>query len=230
MANDFTQNKSIFGNTKALSAPEPRTIVPNTQGTPNQPGVYPGTPEVGGMRQRIFQGGGEVAPKARLDFTKPGAINRFDEPGKKFMITTSDNPMGLEKPAFENAEKMKLFRKFLDDNNIHYTKQKGKYGGNLENGNIIEIDNPQQQAIVDKWLEVNSPQAENIMVTDGNAIRYDPRTKEAYKVDIKGENLTLESGQDDFYSEVAGKKYSFPLYGDEDIPLSVVDFNKFYNK
>ncbi len=55
MVNDFNQNKRIFGNTPLLSAPTNRTIVPNTQGTPNQPGVYPGTPEVGGMRQRIFR-------------------------------------------------------------------------------------------------------------------------------------------------------------------------------
>lgn len=51
-ANDIQQNATILNNTPQLPAPEPRLIVPNTQGTPNQPGVDYGTPEVGGMRQR----------------------------------------------------------------------------------------------------------------------------------------------------------------------------------
>jgi hypothetical protein len=230
MANDVTQNTRALRNTPQLPAPAERTIVPNTQGTPNQPGVSYGTPEVGGMRQRIFQGGGVVEPKARIDFTQPASFSKFNTPGKKFMIATTDNPLGNARSVNINAQEMTKFRKFLDDNNIHYTPQRGKYGGNPENSNIIEIDHPQQQAIIDRYLQMTNPQAENIMVRDGIAVRYDPATGEAYQVNIKGKDLNLDSGQDDFYSEVAGKKYSFPLYSDEEAPLSIIDFKKLYNK
>jgi hypothetical protein len=53
--NDITQNSQILNNTKALPAPTEKIITPNTQGTPNQPGVpYSpnNVPDVGGMRQR----------------------------------------------------------------------------------------------------------------------------------------------------------------------------------
>jgi len=59
--NDFTQNQMILNNTKQLPAPGQRTILPNTQGTPN-PVIAPYGPggnqgEVGGIRQRrIFRG------------------------------------------------------------------------------------------------------------------------------------------------------------------------------
>ncbi len=52
VGNNIKQGQQILQNTLQLDAPEPRTIVPNTQGTPNQPGVDYGTPEVGGMRQK----------------------------------------------------------------------------------------------------------------------------------------------------------------------------------
>jgi len=52
IGNDFQQNQSIFRNTKALPAPEPRIIVPNNEGTPNQGVVYKGDTQVGGLRQR----------------------------------------------------------------------------------------------------------------------------------------------------------------------------------
>jgi hypothetical protein len=58
--NNMVQNNRLFGNTKMLGAPEPRTITPNTQGTPNQP-IAPYSSggnqgDVGGMRQRLFRG------------------------------------------------------------------------------------------------------------------------------------------------------------------------------
>jgi hypothetical protein len=56
IANDFKQNMRVAGNTKALPAPAPRMITPNTQGTPNPLSrAYNGKGEkgdVGGMRQR----------------------------------------------------------------------------------------------------------------------------------------------------------------------------------
>lgn len=331
MANDMTQNTRFLNSTKQLPAPAPRTIVPNTQGTPNQPGVDYGTNrEPGGMYQRIFKGGGTVKDGStlvkdftnrgiaitpsikeeiknqnfilkktsiddilkkdldlkefvdnfkgttkkttepiiignwqgkdnsvmdgwhriaalknsgvkevdayistglkRIDFTQPASFSKFKTPGKKFMITTTDNPMGKARPDHINAQETIKFRKFLDDNNIHYTPQRGKYGGNPENSNIIEIDNPQQQAIIDRYLQATNPQAENIIVSGDRAVRYDPRTKEAYQVSIKGKSLDIDPEADDFFSEVAGRKYSFPLYGDSETPLSIDEFNKLYNR
>jgi len=76
MGNDFTQNTRLFGNTPMLPAPAERTIVPNTQGTPNiTSGTYSSggdQGQVGGLRQRIFQGAPqtlEVKQRA-FDLTK----------------------------------------------------------------------------------------------------------------------------------------------------------------
>lgn len=54
--NNINQNSKRLFNTKALPAPKPRIITPNTQGTPNKIGRYYGPGgdqgEVGGLRQR----------------------------------------------------------------------------------------------------------------------------------------------------------------------------------
>jgi hypothetical protein len=234
IGNDITQNSRRLFNTKALPAPTQRIITPNTQGTPNIVGAPYASGgnkgAVGGQYQRVFGGNPQTKIKPKVDFKKSGSVDNFEIPAKKFIITSADNPMGVSTPSAVNAKRTAEFRKFLDDNNITYTKQTGKYGGNLEHSNIIEIDNPQQQTMIDNWLQKNSPQNENIIITEGRAIRYDPRTKQAYSVDITGKDLKLDYGQEDFYSQVGSNKYSFPLYGEEEVEIPVSEFLKYYNK
>lgn len=138
--------------------------------------------------------------------------------------------MGQVQSSIKNIQATKAFRAFLDKNGIHYTPQEGKYGGNPENSQIIEINNPTQKKLIDSYLQKNTPQAENILVKHGLAIRYDPRTFEAHGVDITNKNLGVDESVPDFYSKVAGKKYSFPLYSDAEKPLSKSDFMKLYIK
>lgn len=235
--NDFTQNTRWLNNTKQLPAGSDAIRMP-ASGTPNPVGrPYTAGGEnasatyqsIGGMRQRIFNGGGEIK-NTRVDFSTPKGLDSFDAPNKKFMISSAENPMGKAMPDAWNMQKTAEFRKFLKDNNIHFTAQKGKYGGNPENSNIIEIDNPQQQAIIDKWLEANSPQAENIVIKNGKAVRYDPRTKEAYVVSIKGKDLSVPVNTQDFYSQIGNHKYKFPLYSDSEQPLSKEELMKILNR
>jgi len=234
VGNDITQNSRRLFNTKQLPAPAERIITPNTQGTPNQlnatyaPGGNQGA--VGGQYQRVFPSNPQTKIEPKVNFSKAGAVDNFELPNKKFIITSADNPMGVSTPTAVNAKNTAAFRKFLDDNNITYTKQTGKYGGNLEHSNIIEIDNPQQQQMIDNWLQKYSPQNENIIITDGKAIRYDPRTKKASTVDITDKDLKLDHGQEDFYSQVGSNKYSFPLYGSDEVEIPVSEFLKYYNK
>ncbi len=74
MANDFTQNSRRLFNSKQLPAPSERTIIPNTQGTPNPTsGTYsPGGDqgEIGGMRQRI---GDFYTPKEDIALSQKAA-------------------------------------------------------------------------------------------------------------------------------------------------------------
>ena len=70
---------------------------------------------------------------------------------------------------------------------------------------------------------------ENILVKDGKAIRYDPRTKEAYSVDLKRFwDLWLDNA-DDYYSIIEGKKYRLPLYWDWEVQLWIDEINLLYN-
>jgi hypothetical protein len=124
------------------------------------------------------------------------------------------------------------FRKFLKDNNIEFHPQKGVYGGDPERSNLIEIKTPEQKKMIDGWLEKNSPQNENILIQDGNVIRYNPRNYEAYGVDLgkfEGE-LSRPDTTSDYYSEIAGNKYAFPLY-DESVERAIdnTTFMSYYN-
>ena len=98
-------------------------------------------------------------------------------------------------------------------------------------GSLIKIDNPNQRKLIDNWLEQNSPQAENIIINKGKAVRYDPRTKEAYQVDLTDNNIKISKSKnvDDFYSEIDGKKYSIPLYDEDFETVFRWDFDLFYN-
>ena len=124
----------------------------------------------------------------------------------------------------------KEFWEFLNKNNIIAKEQLWKYW-QLENSYIIKIENAEQRKIIDAWLKKNSPQAENILIKDQKAVRYDPRTNEAYEVSLIDEKVTLarKSTVDDYYSEIDWRKYQLPLYSDLETKFKG-DFNLFYNK
>jgi hypothetical protein len=169
-----------------------------------------------------------------VDFSKPGSFSVFRQKGRNYMIASAENPMGTVIDKGKNIAMTKKFREFLTANNIKFHPQKGKYGGAAENSQLIEITDPKQRKLIDNWLQKNSPQAENIIVHDGQVVRYDPRTHEAYGVDLqkmKNKDLSLENGTTDFYSEIAGRKYRFPLY--DETTEKAIDKSKFkvyYNK
>lgn len=168
-----------------------------------------------------------------VDFSKPGSFGVFRQKGRNYMISSAENPMGSIQDKSINKLKTKLFRDFLNENNIKYYPQKGKYGGNLEASQLIEIKTPNERKLIDNWLEKNSPQAENIIIKDGKVFRYDPRTFDAYGVDLgklKNKDLGLEDSTTDFYSEIMGRKYRFPLY-DETVekPIYKDSFLVYYN-
>lgn len=144
------------------------------------------------------------------------------------MIASAENPMGQQASTEFNAKMTKEFREFLDENGIKWKSQKGMYD-NPENSQIIAIDNPEQRALIDKRLEKNSQQAENIIVKDGYAYRYDPRTNEAYRVDLSKWKIDLPAETDNYYSEIDGRKYQLPLYSEAESPISVKEFLSIYN-
>ena len=144
------------------------------------------------------------------------------------MIVSAENPMWKQASLEFNENTTQKFREFLDENNIKWKAQKWMYD-NPENSQIIAIDNPKQRSIIDKRLEKNSQQAENIIVKDGYAYRYDPRTNEAYKVDLKKADIDLPAETDNFYSEIDGRKYQLPLYWELEQPITVEEFLSIYN-
>ena len=79
-------------------------------------------------------------------------MQSLEKKDSNFMIASAENPMGTVISNKENIARTKAFRKFLDDNYINYHEQLGKYGGNAEASNLIEITNPKQRILVDKWL------------------------------------------------------------------------------
>ena len=154
----------------------------------------------------------EQFKKERLDFSKQWEwLMKFRSKNADYMIASAENPMGKAWTAKSNAASHQAFKDFLDKNNIQYREQKWKYW-NEENSLIIAIDNPKQRTIIDSFLEKTSPQEENIIVKNWVAYRYDPRTKEAYKVDLRKNNIDVAWDANDYYSEIDWRKYKLPLY------------------
>jgi len=169
--------------------------------------------------------------KAAINFKDKGSLKVFRDKGRTFMIASAENPMGKSFSDKFNKKMTNKFRKYLDKKNILWYNQKGKYG-NVETSNLIQIRNQKEQKLVDKWLENHSPQAENILIKDAKTVRYDPRTKEAYFVDLDNydKDLKLPDSQDDFYSIIEGKKYALPLYSDVEKAMDKNKFNKLYKR
>lgn len=166
----------------------------------------------------------------RLDFsTEWEWFSKLRSKKADYMIVSAENPMWKQESPEYNAAKTKAFRDFLDENGIAWKAQKGMYD-NPENSQIIAIDNPQQRIIIDEWLEKNSPQNENIIIKWGEAYRYDPRTKKAYKTDLTKADVDLPAETDNFYSELDGKKYQIPLWTPNDVKVTKKNFLSVYNK
>lgn len=227
-----TLNRSQTTNTSKPNSINPSENITNSS-IPQPPGksnpvVDQLSPTPGGKAKEEKVFGEGVIPKT-TDWAQNGSLSNFRD--KHLMITTPENPMGKAATPEYNAKITGQFKDFLNKEGISYTPQQGKYGGNLENSYIIEPKSAAEQKVVDNWLQKNSPQNENIMTKDGKVVRYDPRTQEAYGVDLKDvKDLGLAHNVDDYYSKVAGKKYSFPLYSDAEKPVAAKDFTKFYNK
>lgn len=145
-----------------------------------------------------------------------------------YMIVSAENFNWQPQSAGVNSKSTAAFRKFLDDNWIAWKHQIGMYD-NLERSQIIAIDNPKQRAIIDTWIKENAPQAENIIVKNWKAYRYDPVTNEAYYVDLKKADLDLPADATNYYSEIDGRKYQLPLYSEAEKPISAEEFLSIYN-
>lgn len=172
----------------------------------------------------------EQFKKERLDFSKQWEwLMKFRSKNADYMIASAENPMGKAWTAESNAASHQAFKDFLDKNNIQYREQKGKYW-NEENSLIIAIDNPKQRTIIDSFLEKTSPQEENIIVKNWVAYRYDPRTKEAYKVDLRKNNIDVAWDANDYYSEIDWRKYKLPLYESWiEVQITPEEFLSVYN-
>ena len=172
----------------------------------------------------------EQFKKERLDFSKQWEwLMKFRSKNADYMIASAENPMGKAWTAKSNAASHQAFKDFLDKNNIQYREQKWKYW-NEENSLIIAIDNPKQRTIIDSFLEKTSPQEENIIVKNWFAYRYDPRTKEAYKVDLRKNGINVAGDATDFYSEIDGRKYALPLYREWiEVQITPEEFLSVYN-
>lgn len=172
----------------------------------------------------------EQFKKERLDFSKQWEwLMKFRSKNADYMIASAENPMGKAWTAKSNAASHQAFKDFLDKNNIQYREQKWKYW-NEENSLIIAIDNPKQRTIIDSFLEKTSPQEENIIVKNWVAYRYDPRTKEAYKVDLRKNNIDVAWDANDYYSEIDWRKYKLPLYESWiEVQITPEEFLSVYN-
>ena len=147
------------------------------------------------------------------------------------MIVSAENFNNTPQSAWVNAKSTKAFREFLDEQWIAWKPQMWMYN-NPEASQLIAIDNAQQRNIIDKRIKENAPQAENIIIKNWKAYRYDPVTNEAYVVnlrDTKNVKLDLPAETDNFYSEIDWRKYQLPLYSDLEKPISVEEFLSIYN-
>lgn len=168
--------------------------------------------------------------ESKLDFKKPWSFTKFRKKDANYMIASAENPMWKQASKWMNEKTHKAFGKFMKENRIVHKEQLGHYG-QPERSYIISIENAKQRNIIDEWLEANSKQAENILIKDWKAIRYDPRTKEAYSVDLgKAKKLVMDNNAEDFYSMIDWRKYQLPLYNTKlENPISIKEFENLYS-
>ena len=104
------------------------------------------------------------------------------------MITTAYNPNAVKLSDEANLAK---FKDFLKKNGYEYKEQLGKYD-NEEMSIIIKLPKgTADQLKIDQFIESYAPQAENLRIRKGIAYRYDPRTYEAYAVDLRKNPVRL---------------------------------------
>lgn len=167
--------------------------------------------------------------KQSLDLTTSSKIDKklLDDKAD-YMITSVMNPQGNEVSNNINKIKTLQFQTFLENNNIDYIPQEGVYGGKPEISFLIDIVKPEQRKLIDEFTNKIAPQAENILIKNGKAYRYDPQTMKAYMVRLKGKSLKVPQTKDNYYSVINGQKYNLPLY--TQLEKEVKNFNGVYNK
>lgn len=155
-------------------------------------------------------------PQARihdLNFKREGAFAKFNDTKADYMITTAYNPNAVRLSDEANLANQAKFKDFLKKNGYEYKEQLGKYD-NEEMSIIIKLPKgTADQLKIDQFIESYAPQAENLRIRKGIAYRYDPRTYEAYAVDLRKNPVRLlDKNVDNYYSEIDGTKYQLPLY------------------
>lgn len=163
-------------------------------------------------------------PQARihdLNFKREGAFAKFNDTKADYMITTAYNPNAVKLSDEANLANQVKFKDFLKKNGYEYKEQLGKYD-NEEKSIIIKLPKgTADQLKIDQFVESYAPQAENLRIRKGVAYRYDPRTYEAYAVDLKKNPVQqLADDVDNYYSEIDGKKYQLPLYSEAERKLT----------
>ena len=164
-----------------------------------------------------------------LDFSWEWSFSKFRNKNANYMIASAENPMWKQASKLENEVTHRGFAEFMKKNGISYKEQLWHYW-QPERSYIIKIEEPGQRKLIDDWLEKNTPQAENLVIKDWKAVRYDPRTKEAYMVDLNNVDLEIKGDVDDFYSMIDGRKYKLPLYDPNfEKELTIDEFRKIFN-
>lgn len=156
-----------------------------------------------------------------LNFKREGAFAKFNDTQADYMITTAYNPNAVRLSDEANLANQVKFKDFLKKNGYEFKEQIGKYD-NEEMSIIIKLPKgTADQLKIDQFIESYAPQAENLRIRKGIAYRYDPRTYEAYAVDLKKNPVQqLADDVDNYYSEIDGKKYQLPLYSEAERKLT----------
>ena len=165
--------------------------------------------------------------------------NILDNPSRKggvqrLGIMTAENPRGVGADDEMNVNLMKDFGKHLDSKGLKYVAIGGRYG-NPENSYIIlnptmldmvEFGKQYGQAVVifaQKMRRITSDDSPAIHFRfdyvqtepDGyDEPQYDPQ--EYYVKDTK--DMVVKTDADDYYSELAGTKFSIPFFSDSEMP------------
>lgn len=169
-----------------------------------------------------------IKQQADLDFSKKWSFIKFKWDDADYMIASPQNPMWTRVADEINAANTQKFSEYLDSRWIKYKIQDWMYD-NPEQSFLIKIDKPTDRVVVDKWLEKNAPQAENLLIRDWQVVRYDPRTWKAYSTRIDKTDINLNAEwATNYYSVIDWRKYSFPLYWSEEQLMSKAEFYDFY--
>lgn len=151
-------------------------------------------------------------------YSRMASIMRGLVPQVKTMaIITAENPYGQQADSITNLEANKKLEEILRKMNLGFTKVKGKYGGEENSYFVPNIRKDEALGLGKKFEQESIIFGQKIEEEGKDGIRFQMIYTDERMGEVIGQRdiFVGMEGEDDFYSEVKGRKFQIPFFDDE---------------